>query len=96
MMVGLTAAALLPIACRETGGTPDPAEAPPVKGGTPEGDKAFIGLTEAEGAALAKKRKLSSRVISVDGEPRPATMDYRADRVNFEIERGRIARTSRG
>lgn len=82
-MVGWVAACLLPVACRE-------------KGAGSAGDEAFIGLTEAEGAALAKRRKLISRVISVDGEPRPATMDYRVDRVNFEIEQGRIARTSRG
>ncbi len=95
-MVGLAAAALLPVACQEKGTSPDASDAPPAKGETPEADKAFIGLTEAEGAALAKERKLSSRVISIDGKPRPATMDYRIDRVNFEIEQGRIAKVSRG
>lgn len=95
-MVGVAAAFLLPVACREKGTSPDAAELPPAKGETPESDKAFIGLTEAEGAALAKERKLSSRVLSIDGQPRPATMDYRIDRVNFEIEKGRIAKVSRG
>ncbi len=95
-MIGLAATVFLPVACRETGGAPGGAASPPVKGGAPEGDEAFLGLGEAEGAALAKERKLVSRVVSVDGKPRPATRDYRPDRVSFEIEGGRIVRTTRG
>lgn len=96
MIVGLAAAALLPIACRERGEAPESPGAPLAKGGKPEGDGAFLGLTEAEGAALAKSRQLTYRVIAIDGEPRPATKDYRPNRVNFELRGGRIVKTTRG
>lgn len=86
--------------CREkpepTQPSPPVTEKPVEKGETPDSDSAFIGLTEKEGEALAKDRKLTHRVVKVDGEHRPATRDYRPDRVNFEIEQGRIVRTSRG
>lgn len=84
--------------CRETVPTESPAPAgkPVEKGETPGSDRDFVGLTEAEGEALAKERKLAYRVVMVDGEHRPATRDYRPDRVNFELEKGRIVRTTRG
>lgn len=86
--------------CRETvppeAPAPAPAETPVEKGESPGSDSDFVGLTEAEGEALAKERKLAHRVVMVDGEHRPATRDYRPDRVNFELEKGRIVRTSRG
>lgn len=85
--------------CQEksTDATPAP-PAPPVvdKGENVASDDAFIGQTAAAAAALAKERKLVSRIISVDGQPRPATKDYRPDRVNFEIEQGKVVKVSRG
>lgn len=74
----------------------NPPPDPPLKGETPASDSAFVGLGEAEGAALAKERGLSSRVVEVDGVPRPATRDYRRDRVNFTIKEGRITGVTRG
>lgn len=93
--------ALLPTACREkeilAGGSPAP-EAPPVieKGENAASDEAFIGRTADAAAALAKEQGLLSRVVSVDGQLRPTTKDLRPNRVNFEIEKGRVVKVSRG
>ena len=78
------------------GKEPDSGSGIPDKGDSAPTDEDFVGLTEAEGAALAAERKLTHRIVSVDGQPRPATRDYRPDRVNFEIEEGRITKLSRG
>jgi len=97
MVMGLAAASLIPVACREKVESPAPVETPPTRKGESAPDDAdFVGLGENEGAALAKKRSLISRVVSVDGQPRPATRDYRSERVNFELEQGRIVKVSRG
>jgi hypothetical protein len=93
--------ALLPSACREkealAGGAPTP-EAPPVieKGENAPSDEAFIGRTAEAAAALAKEQGLLSRIVSVDGQLRPTTKDYRPNRVNFEIEKGKVVKVSRG
>lgn len=91
---------LFAVSCREKpkaeAPSPPAVEEPVQKGESPDSDAAFTGLSQAEGEALAKERKLISRVVMVDGQPKPATRDYRPDRVNFEIEQGRIVRTSRG
>jgi len=74
-----------------------PASEPVVeKGGSPEADGDFVGLSEAAGTSLAEKRELRHRVVSVDGELRSTTRDYRPDRVNFELEGGKIVKVSRG
>lgn len=96
LILCLAALTWLPLSCREAGQTPPQSPGPALKPPPADGDEAFLGLSEEAGTALAKQRQLRSRVISVDGEPRPATRDYRPDRVNFEIEQGRIVRTSRG
>lgn len=98
--------ALLPaiqVSCRDEGtpaadsGASLPEKpAMPGKGESPGSDEAFLGLTEAEGAKVAEGRGLKHRTVSIDGRLLPATRDYRPDRVNFEIEEGRIARVSRG
>jgi hypothetical protein len=93
--------ALFPTACREeenqAGSSPAP-EAPPVveKGENAASDQAFIGRTADAAAALAKEQGLLSRVVSVDGQLRPTTKDYRPNRVNFEIEQGKVVKVSRG
>ena len=67
-----------------------------MKGENPDSDQSFIGLTEVAGVALAERRALKHRTVSIDGRALPATRDYRQDRVNFEIEQGLIVRVSRG
>ncbi len=95
---------LLPIAffmssCRDEvpAASGAPASEPVLKkGGSPKSDGDFVGLSEAEGASLAGQRELRHRVVSVDGELRPTTRDYRPDRVNFELEGGKIVKVTRG
>ncbi len=77
----------------------DNGKPPPVK--TPEKkitgtDIDFIGLTLKDGEALAKSRKLPSRVIEVDGKARFVTLDYNPGRINFTVEKGKIVKTKRG
>jgi hypothetical protein len=55
-----------------------------------------VGLDEVKGAELAASRGLKHRILSVDGKPRPATKDYRPDRINFELVDGKITAVSRG
>ncbi len=91
---------LLIASCRDSGTAPvsrgGETPAVPKKSGDVPSDSAFIGLTEKEGADRAEAEGLHHRVISVDGQPRPATKDYRPDRINFEIVKGRIASVTRG
>ena len=59
-------------------------------------DNDFVGMSEADANKLAKKRGLKSRVVERDGRLLPATRDYRPDRVNFSIEKGKVKKVSRG
>jgi len=59
-------------------------------------DGDFVGMAIAEAERLAERRRLAHRVVMLDGQPRPATRDYRPDRVNFEVEGGRVVKVTRG
>lgn len=103
-------AALFLASCAEnredTGGEVPPAvekstpkDESPVKDETPPpapGDEDFIGLSIDEAKALAEKRGQPHRVTSIDGNPRMATADFVPDRLNFEIENGRVVAVKRG
>jgi len=65
-----------------------------VKGKARDGD--FIGLAEAEAAALAKTRLLKARVISRDGKSASVTREITDGRVNFILKKGKVFRTIRG
>lgn len=82
--------------CKEDTTPPSPETPPATKAGDPVKDSDFVGLTVEAGEALAKERGLANRVVSVDGEVRPVTMDYREDRINFTIEKGKIVKATRG
>ena len=58
-------------------------------------DSDFIGLNEKEAEALAEKRGVAHRVVSVNGKTRPHWMDYRADRINFWLEKRKVVKTTR-
>ena len=73
-----------------------PAEAPATEEEDEPKDSDFVGLSLEEGEALAKQRKLACRVIMIDGEGLMVTTDYRSDRVNFSIAKGKIVKVSRG
>lgn len=63
---------------------------------TPSGVESFVGLSLEEAQILAEKKGLKHRVISVDGEPRPVTADFLPDRVNFEVEKGKVTKVNQG
>lgn len=51
----------------------------------------YIWLTEQEAINLAGARGDIFRVVSIDGEPQMATMDYRPGRINASIIDGRVS-----
>ena len=82
--------------CQVTLSDSEPAKEPDPTGKPKAKDSDFIGLKEKDAAALAKKRKLKSRVVSIDGESQLVTADYRGDRVNFSLEKGIVVKVDRG
>jgi hypothetical protein len=48
----------------------------------------YIGMNETEAAALAKERNVLFRVVERDGQPLPATMDWRPGRINASVSDG--------
>ena len=73
-----------------------PAEAPAIEEEDEPKDSDFVGLPLEEGEALAKQRKLACRVTMIDGEGLMVTTDYRTDRINFSIAKGKIVKVTRG
>lgn len=56
----------------------------------------YLGLTLGEAENLARREKRSTRVVRIDGEWMPVTMDYRPDRLNFSIDGGVVTDVSAG
>jgi hypothetical protein len=46
--------------------------------------------------ARVREQNFSARVVARDQARYPATMDYRPDRINFELESGKVAHASCG
>lgn len=59
-------------------------------------DEDMLGLTVEAAEAMAADRGLKFRIISLDGDNRPVTMDYLVDRVNFTVKQGKIVKVNRG
>jgi len=68
----------------------------PATDSSAKGDDRYIGLTQEAAMALAKKEGVPSRVVSVDGEVGMVTMDYRPDRLNFTVVKGKVTKVTRG
>lgn len=64
--------------------------------GSKPGKDDFIGLSLEKAQALADKHSLVHRVVMVDGKPRPATLDFRPDRLNFTVVKGKVSEVSKG
>jgi hypothetical protein len=77
-----------------SGGTPGPDNAFDCPRGQPQG----FSLSDVEGRSLeevedwARAKGITVRVVVKDGEPMAATMDYRSDRVNTQVEAGVVTR----
>lgn len=56
----------------------------------------YIGLTESEALARAKKAGVPARVVSKDGVPFAVTADYIANRLNFTVVNGRVTAMKKG
>jgi len=70
-------------------------------GGTeqPAGDaaaKAYVGLSKKDAIAKAKADGRVWRITREDGEYFPATMDYDPERLNFEIDKGKVTSATFG
>ena len=50
----------------------------------------YIGLSVEEAQAKAKESDTLFRVVEIDGEPQPATMDYRPGRINAATKDGKV------
>ncbi len=60
-------------------------------------DLSFLGLSESRAMEVAKDRGLKSRIIRVEGKAQALkSLSWQADRVNFVIEEGNVARVIRG
>ncbi len=71
---------------------PTPNPAPTVDAVSP----ALVGLTQPDAEAKATAAGYTTRIGSVDGQPRALTMDYRFDRITLDVEAGRVVRASAG
>ncbi len=56
----------------------------------------YVGLSEADGRALAGSRVLEVRITRRDDEQFPGTADFRRDRINFELDNGIVTVASLG
>jgi hypothetical protein len=77
-----------------SGGTPGPESAMNCPQGVPDGFE----LSDVEGQQLSDVEDWAAgkgwivRVVMEDGKPMAATMDYRPDRVNTQVEAGVVTR----
>ncbi len=56
----------------------------------------FIGLDQAAAEALAEKRGMVHRVVSLDGKGITHYLNYCPGRINFYIEKRKVVKTTRG
>ncbi|QJE96604.1 hypothetical protein [Luteolibacter luteus] len=98
----LAAASLAVISCQQqqsTEATPDkspPSAEKPTTPADPSDANSYVGMSLEEGSSRADKAEIKWRVVEEDGKPRPVTMDYRPDRLNFAVEKGKIIRVNKG
>lgn len=86
-----------PTAPDEKPATPAPAPAEkPATPGDPAEANSYVGMTLPDASARADKADIRWRIVEEDGKPRPVTMDYRPDRLNFSVEKGKIIRVTKG
>lgn len=56
----------------------------------------LVGLTTKQAKAQIAAEGYQARVVSVDGDVRPVTMDYRPDRINLTIVDGVVTQATQG
>ena len=58
--------------------------------------RSLVGMKVARARNAAEEAGYAFRVVSVDGENRPVTMDYRPDRLNATVVDGRVTEVTVG
>jgi hypothetical protein len=97
----LAALPLAMVSCQQQSSEPTPEKTPPAAGKPaastdPADANSYVGMTLQDATARAEKAEIRWRVVEEDGKPRPVTMDYRPDRLNFAVEKGKIIRVNKG
>ncbi len=57
-------------------------------------DNDYVGLSEAAALAKAKQSNTPARVVERDGQPLPATMDFREGRLNLTVTDGKVTKVN--
>lgn len=73
--------------------TPEAPADPPINISKPE---SLVGKPLDKVKAACDSAEIPNRVIELDGEGLPATMDYRPERLNFAVKDGIIIRVTTG
>lgn len=87
------------LACREDARDQNPQASEvtaPVTLPDPANTESFIGVPLALAQAAADEAEIPHRVVEVDGESLPRTMDHRPERLNFTVVDGRITAVTKG
>lgn len=58
--------------------------------------ESLVGQSFEQVQAACDAGEIPHRVVELDGEPRPATMDYRPERLNFKVKDGLITAVTNG
>jgi hypothetical protein len=58
--------------------------------------ESLVGQSLDQVQAACDARQIAHRVVELDGEPRPATMDYRPERLNFKVKDGLVTAVTNG
>ena len=58
--------------------------------------ESLVGQSLDQVQAACDARVIPHRVVELDGEPRPATKDYRPERLNFRVKDGLITAVTNG
>lgn len=59
-------------------------------------DQEIIGMEVDEAIETIEGAGLKARIAMEDGQPFMLTMDYRMDRINLDIQNGKVIGTHRG
>jgi len=58
--------------------------------------QSYVGLTKSEAIAKAKATNTPSRITREDKEIFPVTQDFVENRINFEIDNGKVTKATNG
>lgn len=78
------------------GAKPDGEATDPALAEAQEVADTLVGMQSADAQTAVEKAGLTYRVVAEDGQAKPATSDYRPDRINVEIEEGQVTKASVG